>query len=297
MIILKDLKANKVIPFEITKFPDGTSQVWKIDPFVDLTSINRFKITWMFENESELFYILQLKYLLQTLTSQAQIYLSIPYMPYARQDKRIDNISTFANSIFNQVLFQNGFYKLFTVDVHSNQFNSNSYIEQEYCKVESLSPKSFHNEVIPKEAILCFPDMGAVTRYSDNRPGIYFEKKRNQETGVIEGLELKNLLNLDLAGQDIYMIDDLCDGGGTFIGCAQELKKYNPKSINLVITHGLFTKGLDVLYDAGIDKIFTTNSLLRNRPTMSNDKFFVYKIVDIEYNEDPNEERYKRKMV
>jgi ribose-phosphate pyrophosphokinase len=42
-------------------------------------------------------------------------------------------------------------------------------------------------------------------------------------------------------------VDDICDGGGTFLGISDELDKLRPSYKELVITHGLFTKGMDQL--------------------------------------------------
>jgi hypothetical protein len=51
----------------------------------------------------------------------------------------------------------------------------------------------------------------------------------------------------------------------TFIKVAQLLNsQYPPAQIDLAVSHGLFSKGKQVLFDAGISNIYTTNSLLRN---------------------------------
>jgi ribose-phosphate pyrophosphokinase len=56
------------------------------------------------------------------------------------------------------------------------------------------------------------------------------------------------------------VIDDLCDGGGTFIGIAQELRKAGiTQPLYLYVSHGIFSKGLEVLFQH-FDQIFTTNS-------------------------------------
>ena len=56
------------------------------------------------------------------------------------------------------------------------------------------------------------------------------------------------------------MVDDICDGGGTFCWTASELKKYKPMSVALYVTHGIFSKGVDCLFDAGIHRVVTTDS-------------------------------------
>jgi ribose-phosphate pyrophosphokinase len=54
--------------------------------------------------------------------------------------------------------------------------------------------------------------------------------------------------------------DDIADGGKTFIELAKSLNGI-VKDINLYVSHGIFSKGLKVLHDAGISKIFTKEGL------------------------------------
>ena len=56
------------------------------------------------------------------------------------------------------------------------------------------------------------------------------------------------------------IIDDICDGGRTFIGIAEAIKEQvqNPE-IYLLVTHGIFSAGYNQLMNY-FDKIYTTNS-------------------------------------
>ena len=56
---------------------------------------------------------------------------------------------------------------------------------------------------------------------------------------------------------NVLVWDDLCDAGGTFILLAKELLTNGAKEVNLFVSHGLFTKGTQILFDAGIKRIFT----------------------------------------
>lgn len=51
----------------------------------------------------------------------------------------------------------------------------------------------------------------------------------------------------------------LCDGGGTFIGVAEELKKHNCGKLFLFVTHGIFSRGFEEL-NKYFEKIYCTNS-------------------------------------
>jgi len=55
------------------------------------------------------------------------------------------------------------------------------------------------------------------------------------------------------------IVDDICDGGGTFLGLAKELKSKNAGKLYLAISHGIFSKGFESLAK-DFQKIFTTDS-------------------------------------
>ena len=61
----------------------------------------------------------------------------------------------------------------------------------------------------------------------------------------------------DLPYMPILIVDDLCDGGGTFLGIANQAEGTVP--LGLYITHGIFSKGFGEL-GKHFSKIYTTNS-------------------------------------
>lgn len=251
---------GKEVKFELTKFPDGTSQVWKLED--NLYEYDQFsgdpEILWMFESEAEIMHVVQLAHLVDKLTKCESVTLKVPYLPYGRQDKDISNTTSFALHSFSSILYHTNICRVETFDAHSN-VQTNTYIDSE-------PATAFHKAIFAHD-VVCFPDKGALARYSNsfkNVPMIYCEKVRNQLTGEITGLQVVNPENIDLDGVDILIVDDICDGGMTFIKVAEALKPFTPHAIDLAVSHGLFSKGKDVLYDAGINMIYTTNSLLRN---------------------------------
>ena len=60
-----------------------------------------------------------------------------------------------------------------------------------------------------------------------------------------------------VANRIALIVDDICDGGGTFSGIAQVLRANGAEKIYLCVTHGIFSKGIEI---NGIDEIFTTDS-------------------------------------
>lgn len=96
----------------------------------------------------------------------------------------------------------------------------------------------------------------------ERREHTYFIKKRNPDRIDIylppEGIALAKSLPIL---QPIIIYDDLCDGGATFIAEAiylrEKLEVKNP--LHLIVTHGLFSNGLETMWKY-FSKIITTNS-------------------------------------
>ena len=58
---------------------------------------------------------------------------------------------------------------------------------------------------------------------------------------------------------DFIIIDDICDGGATFINIAKNLKNRVKGKIYLIVTHGIFSKSFGELSQY-FDNIYCTNS-------------------------------------
>lgn len=229
-----------------TIFPDGTSQVWHIPQDV---LENADVVTWDFENEAELSHVLQLSALF-TETRGILPSLYMPYLIYGRQDKPISNNSTFARNVIIPVL-DKFFSKITTLDAHSQDyiiFNTKPSLSEVLLEV--------------KPNIICYPDKGASQRgyLVKDYPTIILDKKRNQSTGEIEGLQFLPKKGINhkfiLNDSNILIVDDICDGGRTFIEAAKLLKGMGAKSVCLYTTHGIYSKGVKVILDGGIDRIF-----------------------------------------
>lgn len=232
-----------------TRFPDGTSQVWKLP--VELLKAPEAHIIWNFENEGEFMSLAQLRILLSV--HGIACHLSVPYLPYGRQDKAVSNDATFALLPFCVLLEAFKFATVTTIDVHSDiasqyypgliNMHATPYIADAIAAVEADN--------------ICCPDKGALQRYGSKYIDDYHvswgEKVRDQATGHITDYRLTG----SVADETVLIVDDICDGGMTFILLAKALKEAGAKSVHLYVSHGIFSKGLGVLREAGIERIFT----------------------------------------
>lgn len=240
---------------EPTIFPDGTSQVWKLEDYVN-TGVKEFEILFIWENnEAEVFHLMQLIQMLRTHFKP--ITLITPYLPYARQDKRVDNDSCFALRTFVSLLTHFD-YELLHKACDAHPANAKDF------GIQSYYPSSMLDFVDKEYDVIIFPDRGAYARYYDmfKHKIIYTcDKVREQSTGKILSLETPQM---DLEYKEVCVLDDLCDGGGTFLWLADTLHKkgFSGNHLDLAVTHGLFSKGVDLLSDR-FDRIVTTDSLYR----------------------------------
>jgi len=118
-------------------------------------------------------------------------------------------------------------------------------------------------------SVLVSPDAGAnkKTQKLSNfyrLPFIRADKSRDVNTGEINGTVVYG----DCAGKTAIICDDICDGGRTFIELSKALYKSGATKVVLVVTHGIFSKGLNPLYYSGIQKIYTTNSICKEQPSV-----------------------------
>jgi ribose-phosphate pyrophosphokinase len=115
--------------------------------------------------------------------------------------------------------------------------------------------------------------------FSPNNSVIKFDKIRNQTTGKIESIDFSSSTT-DIEyeqlsrASEIVICDDICDGGGTFIPVLEKLRQQTANSTKFILymTHGLFTKGVDIFFDAmkGVNlTIITTNTVeIYNHPSV-----------------------------
>ncbi len=198
--------------------------------------------------------------------------VNIPYLPYSRQDKVFHHGESCASELLIKMLELMGIKYIKTYDVHSVR----------RIIISGELRASTHEDYLPRVTVenkwaqyfptdvnyICYPDKNAcdhgfsrgnydsISKFSKT---FLFSKTRSSD-GTLQ-LKLETPINFDLTHKSIIINDDICDGGATFIEAARQLKALGFKYIELFVTHGFFTKGLDVLYEAGINKIITTDTV------------------------------------
>lgn len=263
MISIVRMELEEYTPVEIstTIFPDGTSQVWKID--VDKMRGEAVTVVWEYEQEVELIWLNQLLVLLYQSNVTVENLL-IPYLPYARQDKQVSDTRTFAREVFLELLLKEYVVKVSTLDVHSPCPSVHNYYPW-----DSLTGAL--SNFIPTHIV--FPDKGSKKRYHSlfgpHSPysSIVLDKDRDQLTGKINSLVIseEHSDKILAEGGDLrfLIVDDISDYGGTFKKAAKFLREtyVDNITIGLYVTHFLGHGDLNEFAESGISSIYTSDSL------------------------------------
>jgi len=184
--------------------------------------------------------------------------LFIPYFPAARQDRVMIPGEPLSVKVYADIINAMQLNKVFVFDAHSEvtpALLNNSTVIPNYTFIKEVLNR------IGENVKLISPDGGAlkkiykVSEFLGGVEVVECSKSRDVKTGKLSGFKV---YNDDLQGTDCLIVDDICDGGGTFVGLAEELKKKNAGKLYLAVSHGIFNKGFEVL-DC-FDGIFTTNS-------------------------------------
>ncbi len=270
------------IPVEIMRFPTGEVNARvHIDSNAELQVKDHILVTVQGYDANTLFVLACIKDGINDLMTRSavkvNVHLFMPYLPNARYDRHMNDGDGFALKVFGSMLNLLKFDRVMVADPHSDTASAviNNFVQvpQDYLVLETLTKYKSKSDF----NVLVAPDAGAAkkiykTAKALNLPVVTMSKSRDTLTGHINGVYLLDELP---DNAKCLIIDDICDGGRTFTEAAKVLRADGAESVSLYVTHGIFSKGVEVLFDNGIDSIYTTDSY---NNWSNSDKMFVYKL-------------------
>lgn len=265
--------------YKVIEFPDG-------ELHLELDEINRkddVDIICRIKNGNDLFILMQLSDILnRQCIRPAHIY--IHYLMGMRCDRLFDLNRPFTLGIVSKVI--NSFnagqvmvaepHSLRTLEEINNCLPNNTSLEAA-CAFEDNGYK------------LVSPDKGATERYPISF-AVECYKNRDVNTGKLLNFEVYAADSVE--GEDLIVIDDLCDGGGTFVGLAPKLRELKPKSLSLFVTHAVNPTGINNVLEA-YDHVYTTNSYC-DWSSIKSSKFTVINTSSVADSIDANIEEIKQ---
>lgn len=241
-------------------YPDGTTRL-----HVNIPLTEHVNIEWLYEPNEEMLLLYVVNHIRNSVRP-GRIDLYMPYIPNARMDRTKGETEVFTLKHLCGFINSLNFENVIVRDPHSHVSTAlldrvicedvNQYIQQ---AVDIASDGAINFR-------MCYPDEGAVKRYSDafKIPYLYGIKNRCWETGEI--LSLKMHGNIPSEPFDVLLVDDISSYGGTFFFSATELKKLGARNIYLYVTHCESSVMQGKLPDSGLIKqVFTTRSIFPDK--------------------------------
>ena len=190
----------------------------------------------------------------------------IPYLAYARQDKRFLDMEALSLDVIIRLLEASGVTDLIVVNLH-NEAAIRDIEVRHRVKVHNISAVPLLADYLKNQgfdgAYSLSPDKGAiyiVKAASDVLGGgyNYFDKIRDRKTGEIK-MDVKNL---EITGRRAVVFDDMISSGGTMAKAVEALVSQGADKVAAACTHVLYMPGAEEkIRTAGADPIISTDTI------------------------------------
>lgn len=266
---------EKLCYVETRKFPDGERYL-RISESVENEEVTVIQSTGYPQDEN----LMELIFMIANLKDLGakKIRVVVPYMGYARQEKRFNPGETISAKIVCEMIESAGADEFITFNIHEkcvlDFFNIPARNISAMPDIADYLNKKFFKKEDAKPLIIA-PDKGAYGFAQEISEIIgcdctYLTKVRlgpdKVETKIVDvrcDSESENTVNVDsVKGMHAIIVDDIIATGGTIVNAINILKQYGASSVDVCCVHPILTNnGATRIYAAGANKIIGTNSL------------------------------------
>ncbi len=248
--------------FDITfiKFSDG-AEICKLPELPSWKNFPYLNLVLNVENcNQDLIRLMLVKDALDS-SGIEDVELTMNYIPNARADRRFSRNQSHSLKVFCSVINSLNFNRVNVSDPHSDV--SATLLDNVFVKDQVNCFMQIKNRIdkVSSDYVLCSPDLGATKKTFDLAMKL-------KGKGLIQAVKIRdisngNIIKCDvlcdnLNGKDIVIVDDIADGGASFLYLSKKLKEKGAGKVILYVTHGIFSKGLHSLI-GNIDYIFVYN--------------------------------------
>jgi ribose-phosphate pyrophosphokinase len=188
-----------------------------------------------------------------------KINLLIPYMAYARQDKRFKDWESVSGISLAKMIDRLDIESKFTIDIHDLKVTK-------AMKGENLSAMPLIADYLTnlhlKEPVIISPDKGSVERakiVADQMCAEFDHLEKTRLSGDTVEIRPKEI---NTKGRDVAIVDDIISTGGTMAKACEVLKREGTLKVLSGATHLLMISNAEErLKKSGIDGIFGSDSI------------------------------------
>jgi ribose-phosphate pyrophosphokinase len=193
--------------------------------------------------------------------------LVLPYLTFARQDRRTQLHDPVTSRYVAEMLEAAGVSQLMVVDVHNPAALDNAFrIPVDHLSAGPMLVDHFASRLGHEELTVVSPDVGGIkrvqvfheqlaTRLGRTVDIAFVEKRRHNK--VLSGGTLVG----DVEGRTVLILDDLCATGETLIRAAKACRDANARAVHIAVTHTPVAAGINAVEAIdGISSVVVTDS-------------------------------------
>ena len=168
----------------------------------------------------------------------------IPYMGYARQDRKPGPRTPISAKLVANLITVAGADRVLSVDLHAGQIQGFFDIPTDNLYAAPVMSADINARFKGKNLMVVSPDVGGVVRARqlakrlDNAPLAIVDKRRERAGES----EVMNIIG-DVEGRFCILIDDIVDSAGTLCNAAAALREAGAEDVVAYVTHGVLSGG------------------------------------------------------
>ncbi len=192
----------------------------------------------------------------------------LPYLAYARQDRRADARDPITTRYIAQLFEAVGVQRILALEVHNQAAFDNAFrCETVHLEATKLFVRHFAAQSHGREYTVVTPDIGGAKRARHFQELLeaaigravnfaLMDKKRSQ--GVVSG----NLFAGDVAGRYVIVVDDLISSGTTVLRAVDACRRRGAIRIDVAATHASFAAEAHRVFESNQpDSVVVTDSV------------------------------------
>jgi ribose-phosphate pyrophosphokinase len=262
--MMKIISNQQNLKFNVTTFHGGEVN-FRFENDLSKRGITDVTIQTQIRNSDDIMSLLMATDALRQ-SGVTNISLDMAYVPYGRQDRICNVGEALSIKVFTDLINTQGYKTITIFDPHSDVQTAllNAKVRDNFDFINEVYhqiPHSVHENGTKLPPIIIAPDAGASKKVSKlaerlNKDFLQAGKHRHVETREITGVKIYG----DVTGRNCVVVDDICSGGATFIGLAEELKREYAANLYLIVSHAEGEYGLKRVLEH-YDHVYTTNSM------------------------------------
>ncbi|WDF69534.1 ribose-phosphate pyrophosphokinase [Sphingobacterium oryzagri] len=185
----------------------------------------------------------------------------VPYFGFARQDRKDKPRVAIGAKLMANLITAAGAHRIMTMDLHAAQIQGFFDIPMDHLDGSIIFVPYIKSLNLPNLTIAS-PDMGGSYRARTfakffNAEVIICDKRRKR-ANEIESMSIIG----DVKGQDVVLIDDICDTAGTLSKAAALIMENGANSVRAVCTHAVLSgKAYDTIENSVLTEMIVSDTI------------------------------------